>query len=366
MGHRITSFWDFFRLVFASLMLMLLPNIVNAQQGGQAMTYNELNSPDQPTEENTASTVKKNKLPYPEDISGVWKNETMVPAFDVGGFVERESTYELTLVQNGEKISGKFLTRVYMSSGVVQKNTRIEGTYKNGKLHLETIDIIRENCYTPPFVSGLYDITFNGNVKREGQSVVLDAKYHFASQRTFTSVGKKLMMGSATYPLRGNVEVKVTRIKQFTTLAQKNAIQSEFDPNFKIEKVKKETPPPPVVDVNPTDSVFENILFQQSVSDLFSEKDSLEVIRLAQVLKNNSNWQVELNGYTESRGSWHDNLKLSQERSNHIKKLLIHHADISPDRIITMGFGPHNPVASNRNETLRKLNRRVEIKIKVK
>lgn len=69
--------------------------------------------------------------------------------------------------------------------------------------------------------------------------------------------------------------------------------------------------------------------------------------------------KVEIRGYTDSVGSWEYNLDLSQRRADAVKQYLLN-SGISPDRLVTKGYGEANPVASNKTASGRAENRRIE------
>ncbi|WP_174803548.1 OmpA family protein [Martelella limonii] len=71
---------------------------------------------------------------------------------------------------------------------------------------------------------------------------------------------------------------------------------------------------------------------------------------------------VDVNGYTDSTGSDAYNLKLSQERANAVAGALIQRG-VSPQRLLPVGYGKANPVASNDTADGRAQNRRVELRI---
>jgi OmpA-OmpF porin, OOP family len=82
------------------------------------------------------------------------------------------------------------------------------------------------------------------------------------------------------------------------------------------------------------------------------------VADLAVFLKNHPDRNVTVNGYTDSTGSVALNEKLSQERANAVKVVLVQQG-VAASRISTMGHGPSNPVASNDTAAGRQQNRRV-------
>ncbi|MDH3828119.1 MAG: OmpA family protein, partial [Desulfobacterales bacterium] len=75
--------------------------------------------------------------------------------------------------------------------------------------------------------------------------------------------------------------------------------------------------------------------------------------------------KIIVEGYTDSLGHPVYNENLSKMRAEVIKKYLIDKG-ISTAKIETVGMGPGNPIASNETFEGRKLNRRIEIRFKVK
>lgn len=84
--------------------------------------------------------------------------------------------------------------------------------------------------------------------------------------------------------------------------------------------------------------------------------------KLAQVLKNNPDTNINIYGYTDSKGSDSYNLSLSERRANAVKSYLLSKG-VASDRMFSMGRGENDPVASNDTEAGRAENRRVEFAI---
>ncbi len=79
------------------------------------------------------------------------------------------------------------------------------------------------------------------------------------------------------------------------------------------------------------------------------------------VLRHNPGIKLEIQGYTDNRGSISHNMKLSLERAEAVRQYLISRG-ISPERLSAKGFGCSRPVASNDTPDGRAKNRRVELK----
>ncbi|MBT7609073.1 MAG: OmpA family protein [Bacteriovoracaceae bacterium] len=73
--------------------------------------------------------------------------------------------------------------------------------------------------------------------------------------------------------------------------------------------------------------------------------------------------KIEIEGYTDSVGSANYNQKLSQGRSDTIKKFLVDNLGIDADQIVSTGYGEEFPIADNANYQGRATNRRVNLKI---
>jgi type IX secretion system PorP/SprF family membrane protein len=83
---------------------------------------------------------------------------------------------------------------------------------------------------------------------------------------------------------------------------------------------------------------------------------------LAGIMKENPKLRLALTGHTDNVGSDRFNLRLSLERANAIKKLLVAQG-VEEDRIAVDGKGMREPLNENATEEQRAANRRVEMRI---
>ena len=95
------------------------------------------------------------------------------------------------------------------------------------------------------------------------------------------------------------------------------------------------------------------------------ERDKEKLDRLYESLSNNSLTQIELASHTDSIGSDESNMRLSQRRSDSVKKYLVEKG-IDENRIVAKGYGEKEPRESNKSPEGRAKNRRTEVRTVIK
>jgi outer membrane protein OmpA-like peptidoglycan-associated protein len=107
--------------------------------------------------------------------------------------------------------------------------------------------------------------------------------------------------------------------------------------------------------------LLNNILFNRT-SYVLLPSSITPLKQLIMVLNQYPSMLIELSGHTDNVGSAKQNLNLSEERVETVKKYLVDNG-INGDRIKTVGYGSKYPISSNNGEQTRKFNRRVEMRI---
>jgi len=110
-------------------------------------------------------------------------------------------------------------------------------------------------------------------------------------------------------------------------------------------------------------SLQENLLFP-SGSAVVNPKGKEALGKLAQVLNNNADITVDIEGHTDSipiHGRYPDNWALSTARSTAIVRILTTDYLVDPVRVIASGHSSYDPVQTNSTADGRALNRRTEI-----
>ena len=104
-----------------------------------------------------------------------------------------------------------------------------------------------------------------------------------------------------------------------------------------------------------------DVLFATGKADLMPGAMST-IIRLAQFMKQYPEKKLQIEGHTDSTGSASLNLRLSEDRANAVRNVLLAEG-VSIQRIQTIGYSMSRPVATNDTVEGRQRNRRVEIVI---
>jgi outer membrane protein OmpA-like peptidoglycan-associated protein len=109
--------------------------------------------------------------------------------------------------------------------------------------------------------------------------------------------------------------------------------------------------------------VLPEVYFEFAKSDIKPESYSVldgAAKTIGIVFAGNPDVKIEVQGHTDSVGSDKYNLNLSNERAGSVKEYLVINHCIDPNRLLARGYGESMPVASNRSESGRQKNRRVE------
>ncbi len=80
------------------------------------------------------------------------------------------------------------------------------------------------------------------------------------------------------------------------------------------------------------------------------------------LLENPQITKIQIEGHTDDKGKKDFNMDLSQRRADAVRQFLIDQG-ISPDRLVSKGYGDRRPILPNTNNRNRALNRRVEFNI---
>jgi outer membrane protein OmpA-like peptidoglycan-associated protein len=102
-----------------------------------------------------------------------------------------------------------------------------------------------------------------------------------------------------------------------------------------------------------------DVLFASGKADI-APGAQRHIDKLAEFLNKNPNRNLLIEGHTDNTGGEDLNIKLSQQRAEAVRDLLIARG-VSPQRITTRGYGPKYPLVSNDSAAGRQQNRRIDV-----
>ena len=164
----------------------------------------------------------------------------------------------------------------------------------------------------------------------------------------------------------GVYELKVPKGDSYQLLARKPGFQSQrktisfkkenvYFKNQHIDLALKPLEVGSKIDLN-------TIYFRQS-TPIIMEHSLPELGYLSEILMNNKNLVISIEGHTDNQGGRKELQFLSEKRAEVIKTYLVRQKGIKATRIQTIGMGSTQAINDNSTEEKRKQNRRVEIKV---
>ena len=105
--------------------------------------------------------------------------------------------------------------------------------------------------------------------------------------------------------------------------------------------------------------ILKNIFYEIDKADLNMES-LVELSNVIRLLNENPTLCLEIQGHTDRTGTKAHNKTLSEMRAKSVTDYLIEHG-VSPDRLVSKGYGYDKPIAPNNTEEGRAENRRTEI-----
>lgn len=107
--------------------------------------------------------------------------------------------------------------------------------------------------------------------------------------------------------------------------------------------------------------VLNHLIFAQGKADI-DPKSYGELDEVVQMLKENAQMEIRLEGHTDNVGNPKANMELSQNRVDAVKKYMVSKG-IAKNRIETKAFGGSQPLRNEMTPEARAKNRRVEMRI---
>jgi len=86
-----------------------------------------------------------------------------------------------------------------------------------------------------------------------------------------------------------------------------------------------------------------------------------EIDKIGVILQKNPDYKATIEGHTWNIGNAKSNKEISKTSADSVKKRLIDTRRIAAERIVAIGYGSQNPIATNETEEGRQTNRRVQV-----
>jgi len=118
----------------------------------------------------------------------------------------------------------------------------------------------------------------------------------------------------------------------------------------------------PLTDDTVADALSLDIQFATGTSKV-DARSQKQLAGASAFLKRYPGSKIRIEGHTDSTGSDGYNLRLSQQRAESVRALLIRDYGVNPNQVIAKGYGELKPIAPNNTPEGRQANRRVVISI---
>ncbi len=104
----------------------------------------------------------------------------------------------------------------------------------------------------------------------------------------------------------------------------------------------------------------ETIAFRSGKADIADS--SFHALGMLAMIVRTCDAAIEIAGHTDDKGDAEVNMRLSQRRAETVAKHLVRHGVLA-DKVRAVGYGEAQPIADNRTDAGRKMNRRIEFRV---
>lgn len=214
-----------------------------------------------------------------------------------------------------------------------------------------------------PLVEKMQDI-FDGDAKLSFENgefnlkgVLKDENYKALFESILASIKLPIKNDVNIAPLLKDPELASKEIEEVENILNKDLIDSEdIKDDIVINEITKE-----VIQENINSLLKEEKINFARASTNLTKNSKIVLEKIANILKD-SEFNIEVEGHTDSKGRASLNDRISQDRANSVMNFLINQG-IDKTRIKASGYGSRFPIAAEDEQGLSIENRRVEIKI---
>jgi outer membrane protein OmpA-like peptidoglycan-associated protein len=269
------------------------------------------------------------------------------------------------------KIIGLLLVLFVAQSGFAQNETDVKGSLDHHLFtrmpgyYISNYEVNEFDRYTSPYLSG-QDENWEGKVTKLGYSIKTDAKLASMLQigrnyeNAVNKIGGKILVNEGRV-IEGKIEknggLTYIHIEAFNDGRDYGVVVVETGA-MKQDVVADAAALSASIAASGKAAVY-GIYFDTGKAVVKPESTPAleEIVKL---LKQNGSLSLYVVGHTDNTGALDFNLKLSADRAEAVVKALLGRG-IAASRLKGAGVGPYCPVASNRAEAGKAMNRRVEL-----
>src|SRR5688572_32468356 len=197
------------------------------------------------------------------------------------------------------------------------------------------------------------EILAEGKITDSRTSRGIKANVRYSSIPTGSIFGR-FSDSTFSFPIFGTAKYQITAEAKGYNPRTVIVDPKDIDANRRIQRDIILTPSGETIRLN-------NLIFPQGKA-VIDPKSFNELDEVAQMMKENSKMEIQLEGHTDNQGSAKANLKLSEDRVEAVKKYLSSKG-ISKDRVKTKAYGGSQPLSNEMTQEARAKNRRVEMRI---
>jgi outer membrane protein OmpA-like peptidoglycan-associated protein len=160
----------------------------------------------------------------------------------------------------------------------------------------------------------------------------------------------------------GIASITVSKSGYYTTTQNDNLVTgAEIEMTIKMKKLDESVAKMTEEIDKKGQLVLYGINFETGTSNL-TQKSIAVLEQIVEVMKQRPNLKIEVGGHTDADGDAQANIKLSQDRAQHVVDWLVAKG-VASKKLIAKGYGSSSPIASNKTEEGKAANRRVELKV---
>ncbi|AXK47950.1 hypothetical protein CRU87_02920 [Aliarcobacter trophiarum LMG 25534] len=257
------------------------------------------------------------------------------------------------ITKNNNKL---FLSGIFSSNEMAKKITDFLKIN-----NLENITIVENSQINKDLLEQIVELTAilkdnfedNSKISFDGNKIVLEG---FLKDESYRELVNITLSKISNYEIQTNIYEKIKSVDLNQENVTKDDELNKLNNNLQEKKsiLSKDDVQLLVNNLFITDKIsFE----RKSVEP--TEKSKMLIENLSIILKENNSFSIEVGGHTDSRGNKELNKKISQDRADMVKEILISFG-VDKDRIRAVGYGNERPIAKDDENGLSDINRRVE------